>query len=570
MCKFFFLLFCLGLCFSQQANGSDWAEVAKDPTWLGLLQMHDGVKTGAPDFYWSPDASTAEQELAASLSAVRNPETRPSFACRFPARFYFLGHRFKLANVKEQLERCDRLAASIELNRIEGISLVLVGSYLSNPASSFGHTLLRLRQRSKNGVEKDLSFNYGALIPPKENVAAYITKGVFGQYKAAYSDQEPFVHDVTYNHLENRDRWSYAVKHSDEDKLLIALHLWEMAGAKFQYFFFSRNCAWQMANSLRLTLKVRKARQVEIPYWTLPVDVVHALQDQGLVEHVVYIPSQQRRLQNALAQLGTSDAERFFQIIHEGVHVNAERDSPALINAVIDYYTWRNAGNAIGSDQERRYVEMREQAVHARLQLPPETGTDVLEPVPSSADGNKPMRFAAGYHGQPELTWAVYSQGPLDPHALEVGHIRAIVFDAAMPADRWQIDSFTFLDIERIQSKDPFGLNGFSPSWRVKLDLYRKDGLEPRLKGGVGWSHVTEEWSATLYGDLTLTTKGLRADPALSVVHRGAQTQSLIEISGNGQHAAELQYQIDKSVFVGMRYDRRKSDSIGLSIGRYW
>lgn len=567
---FISILLLIGFGSPWQARAAKVTLLAADPTWLGLIQVYGGVKTGGPHFYWAPQAATAEQELRASISAVQNPDLRPVFACRFPARFYFLSHRLGLADAKEQLDACDRLKASIEMDRINGISLILVGSYLSNPASSFGHTLLRLHQRSAGGVDKDLSFNYGAFIPPNEHVAAYIAKGVFGHYSATYSDQEPFVHDITYNHLENRDSWSYTLRHTPEDRLLIALHLWEMTGQKFQYFFFSRNCAWQMANTLQLTLAVRHQPPVAIPYWTLPVDVVHGLKDQGLVEQVTHVPSHQRRMNLALNRLSEPDARRFLRIIHEGVALDPKHDGADLMNAVIDYHTWRNASNVAHSEQDRRHIALREQAVHARLQLPPDTGDEDVNPEPSFADGNKPIKFAVGYQGGPDLSWAVYSQGPLDPHALGVGHIRAIVVEAARTSDQWQIKNFTFLDIERIQAKDPFGLSRFSHSWRIKFDWDRGDGLQPRAKGGLGLSHVAKDWSATLYGDLTLTPHGLRADPALSLVHRGDQTQSLVEISGNGQHSAALQHQINKTYFVGVRYDKRKSDSLGLSFGRYW
>ena len=365
---------CCCFCLGAWAQGIDARvhAVASDPTWLGLLQVHDGVRTGAADFYVSPKGQTPAQELAQTLAAVQDPAQSAAFACRFPARYWFITHRFGLPGGKEQLRRCERLTTAIEIDRIEGLSLVLVGSYLSNPASSFGHTLLRLHQTSAQGIERDLSFNYGAVIPQNENVVAYIAKGVFGWYAAAFSDQEPFVHDITYNHLENRDSWSYAIEHGEDDRLLIALHLWEMAGAKFTYYFFSRNCAWEMANALRLTLAEPSGPAPSVPWWTLPVDVVHGLQDQAKVRAVSHTASHQRQLNAALERLNPIDAVRFMELIQSGAAVDAQRDSTALINAVVDYYTWRNASNALEADEERRLAGLREQAVLARLQLPPE------------------------------------------------------------------------------------------------------------------------------------------------------------------------------------------------------
>ena len=567
-CCFLLLMCCL---IPAKAHEADQLRVAKDPTWLNLLQIHDGIKTGAADFYWSSQAATAEDELKSSLGAVLDPVQRSAFACRFPARFYFLSHRFALTGAMEQLRQCDRLSASIELDRIERISLILVGSYLSNPASSFGHTLVRLHQRSGQGVAKDLSFNYGALIPPKEHVAAYVSKGIFGWYRAAYSDQEPFVHDITYNHLENRDSWVYGLKQSDEDRLLVALHLWEMAGAKFQYFFFSRNCAWQMANSLQLSLQDRSGQRTSIPVWTLPVDVVHELQDKGVIDQVTHVPSHQKRLKRALARLSDEDGKRFLHLVKSGADVDAREDSVDLIDAILDYYTWKNASNSQELDQERRYAALREQAVSERLLLPPVNHSEPVVQEPSPVEGNKPIRFSLGYQDGPALSWSVYSQGPMDPHTLGVGHIRALVLDVARVSDQWQIDAFTLLDIERIQTKDPFGLNGFSPSWRMRLDMFRDaDGLQPRAKVGLGWSHKQERWTLSTYADLVWQPGGLYADPALSLQHRGDQTQLQMEVTGRGQRAAAIQYQLSRSQFVTLNYHKHKKAALGLSVGAYW
>jgi hypothetical protein len=568
VCLCFLALFGLGAF--AQVPFEQVRQLSRDPTWHGLLQIQGGQKTGEEGFYWASLSDTSEQELLRSLAAIQDPAQRAVFACRFPARFYFISHRLGLSGAREQLRQCDQLVASIEIDRIEGISLVLVGSYLSNPASSFGHTLLRLHQRSAQGTERDLSFNYGALIPANEPVLSYIFKGIFGRYRSSYSDQDPFVHDITYNHLENRDSWSYAINHSVEDRLLIALHLWEMAGAKFQYFFFSRNCAWQMGQSLKLSLDEKEVSTEPIPYWTLPVEVVHDLQDQGLVKQVTHTASHQRRLNAALQRLNAADAARFSQLVDKGWDVDPQTDSVPLTNAVIDYYTWRNASNSINEDTERRFVSLREQAVLARLQQPPEEAPQPIPAPASPAQGNRPIKSSVGYQDGPTVSWAVYAQGPLDPHTLGVGHIRALVWDFARSSNEWALDRFTFLDIEQIQPADAFDLAGQLPSWRIKLDMYREGGLQPRAKAGLGWSHSSTDWSATTYADLVLTQKGLQLNPALSLTHRSQKTQTIVEVSADGQHEAALQYQVNQVYFLGFKYDKRKGDSLGLSMGRYW
>jgi hypothetical protein len=557
------------------------ARVAADPTWLGLLQVQQGRKTGVVSFYWSDSTqSTAYEELLASWAAMQDPVQRRTLACRFPARFYFISQRLERVDAKAELLACERLVASIQLDRLEGLSLVLVGSYFSNPASTFGHTLLRIHQRSAQGVEKDLSFNYGALIPPNEHVLSYISKGIFGFYAAAYSDQDPFLHDIAYNHLENRDSWSYAIAHTPEDRLLIVLHLWEMAGAKFQYFFFSRNCAWQMQNSLMLTLRDRSGEVFPVKHWTLPVDVAHDLQDAGMVERVLYIPSHQRRLHEAIKRLAPAERVFFYQKVaqDEQVHLqsvdsqlaNPPEHSPELINALIDYYTWRNASNALDAEEQRHWVRLRERAVLARLALPPDTAPAPIAPLASPAEGNKPIKWAAGVARSPWVSATVFAQGPLDPHALDIGHMEALTLKASTERGRLVLTALTLLDIQRVKPLNEASLDGLATSWRIKLGAQRHGHLKPEGVAGLGLAYRFNRWTATAYADVVAGDTGLTLHPSLDWVHRSSRTQTHIALSGQGHRQVDWQYQWSKTYFGALHYQEKPKPMWGVSVGRYW
>jgi hypothetical protein len=100
--------------------------------------------------------------------------------------------------------------------------------------------------------------------------------------------------------------------------------------------------------------------------------------------------------------------------------------------------------------------------------------------------------------------------------------------------------------------------------------MIREDGLKPRAKGSLGWSHVRDRWSATAYADLTVVPGQTRVDPVLSLLHRGARTQSQVEISGEGRRSASLQYQWNKTYFLGASYQKHRQGSLGVSAGAYW
>lgn len=164
--------------------------------WQHLLFYKNGkAEVISPDFYLTdpkvqsiPTFSPYEELLATLKHASDN-----SIVCRYPARYLWLN--WHLPELKIDWQNCPDLP-----NPNQEISLILVSNYLKNPASSFGHVLVKTSSamdREEDGIRQlsseDLlnsSYNFGARIPANENGAMYAIKGLFGFYDSGFSEAE--------------------------------------------------------------------------------------------------------------------------------------------------------------------------------------------------------------------------------------------------------------------------------------------------------------------------------------------------------------------------------------------
>jgi hypothetical protein len=124
------------------------------------------------------------------------------------------------------------------LDELHSISLYLIGGYFGNPASTFGHAVLKFNSDSTDQPNPlfDVTVGFGALVPENEWSVRYIAKGIFGGYDARFLDKYYYSQDLVYSRSEFRDIWDYRLKLPREDQELLVFHVWEVLGKNFDYF----------------------------------------------------------------------------------------------------------------------------------------------------------------------------------------------------------------------------------------------------------------------------------------------------------------------------------------------
>lgn len=392
-------------------------QLAGHPTWRGLLHVEPGTrqsKVTSADFFLAPDGrSNPEQELAASLAAFFAPiggKPDEHAQCRFPARFRWLGTQLPALNAAPAAA-CARLDSWARLAALESVSMVMVSGYFGNPASSFGHLLLKLN----NGANPpglsllDLGINYGALVPDGEATPVYVLRGLFGGYAAGFSDKLYYTQDLAYSGVEFRDMWEYELELAPEERAFLAYHVWEMAGRKFDYLFLRENCAFRMAELLELVTGLDFTSGVDV--WYAPVSLFHRLMaidagERRLIRGVRFQPSAQRVLYHEFTTLARAERAAVNRLIREPPKLEGDlldRFAPdrqaALLDVLLAYYQYRLVATNDREAAAPSPLRARKDAVlRARLARAPGRATD-LAAVPAlwpPAEGSRPSRVGVG------------------------------------------------------------------------------------------------------------------------------------------------------------------------------
>ena len=82
---------------------------------------------------------------------------------------------------------------------MSSVSVVFATGFLGNPASYYGHTLLKFNFRTgeKHTSLLDVSVNYGAILEGKhDGQVTYIVKSLAGGYSAGFSHIHFYYHDT--------------------------------------------------------------------------------------------------------------------------------------------------------------------------------------------------------------------------------------------------------------------------------------------------------------------------------------------------------------------------------------
>jgi len=298
--------------------------LADDPEWLHLVHYGSGFFGGGESevnpgdfFLWPRGRSDHEAELIATLTAFFAPvvpgQEDAHALCRFPARREWLDHQLHFLG-KGRVVRCPELDAAVAELAPAQVHLVYASSYLGNPASAFGHAFLHLTTRGGNAApqgseerdSRDRGIEYRALTDTK-NPILYAFEGLAGMFPGKVLSVPYDQQARRYTAEQGRDLWEYELALTDEEVVFLMLHLWELRTAQINYFYLTRNCAFEVLALLE-TAAPRLDLLSGLKAVVLPIDIVQVIaRAPGLVRGVAYRPSLETRLHTRLAALSLSE-----------------------------------------------------------------------------------------------------------------------------------------------------------------------------------------------------------------------------------------------------------------------
>ena len=592
--------------------------LSKNPTWLKLLHYDDNATRSAVltiGFFISPNGkSDPEAELKATINAYFLPWDKAPNAqarCRYPARYYWLSRQLQLPDYKLHEEKCQSFEKWALVDTVESVSLLLVSGYLGNPASTFGHVLLKFNTDSiddRSGLF-DLTLNYGALVPDKEHALRYVVRGLFGGYKSGFSDNYFYTQDLVYSRTEFRDMWDYRLALTEYERTLLILHVWEILGNKFDYYFLDKNCAYRLGELVDLVIDEDLVRNRL--FWYAPVKLFYRLEEinkarqkskkENLIKSVRFIPSSQRVLYYQLKLLTQDELKAFNAIILDGpqaipvqlAKIASERQI-LILDSLLAYQQYRLIVNKAKLSDER--YKFKDQILLARLQLPAHLKPLVkIKELASPAAGSPPMVFGTSIATEAKkktflrLSWSPFKQDIVGNTSLEGDEI--VILDSAVGLfkDEHKV-FFDHLDLIRILNLKTLPVAVVDESrlsWQLRLGWDRINNNGNNQYDGAGSFGVGRawKWNPNIIGYILVDLAGhttapyARARPHVGLkfdegairtwIYSGAET-----VSYNGRFheiwGGKMECQLTNRSTVSLDVSNEKATLASLGLNLYW
>lgn len=505
--------------------------------WRNLLFIKDEQplmsqwKTDNKPFYQTSPGSSGWvlAELDAVLLELDQFGIQSPKVCEYPARFNWVYQQLYGSSIPFPLH-CKALAEWIVQGHVQSIDLLFVSGYLSNPASTFGHTLLNVR--AGLGAEHrslEDSINYGALVPPGEGVVPYIFKGLFGGYSAGFSDGAYSAHMNTYQEKELRAIWRYELDLTESQRIDFVYRMAEVVTFKFPYYFLSENCGWAMG----LMISEVSGTNLNIsrsPTWFAPIELIHLLNDSRnsetnspLVKKVYYTAAGQSVLQARYEALSENSRRLYRKLVQKPFETSqaviagqipAATDTEYALDSALSYW------QTINLDTEADlYIKEKDAILKARLSLPVKTPyVPKIEPYPnavphqSQKSGQLQMgvRHSDQRGNELKLKFSAFEQSDSTLHPLGVARgLSVFVFEAALVKGGLRFDESKLLAVSSVGVPDDTGLSEYGGllSWRIDIGLGRRigepdylvdlerdgyRGVVPKVSGAIGLSKTNQ------------------------------------------------------------------------------
>lgn len=502
--------------------------LASHPYWLKLLRYekhNDGFISAikSEQYFLSKDGKrNPKAELQAALKQLNNGEEQ-TFKCQFPERYRWLKKQIGDSISIDEFSTCSELSEWANLEQLNSASLVYASGYLGNPASFFGHILLKfnyLEDKTGSNIMLDNSINFGAEIPPEDGAIVYVFKGFFGGYTAAFKEDSFYRHHNAYAKQESRTLWQYELNLTDEQLLSLVLHVWELRSQQFDYYYLNDNCASRMAELIAVVNPDFKAT-FQSP-WVQPITVFKQFWDHNpnSFRSIKPIPSSYSQFLESYQNLSEKELSSLIDIYssqhfdHQGYKTLSTVEKTNVINTLLDYSEYQQDYSYEGSSKFRQML------LGQRFLLPAQQSQPRNIDVSSAPHlGQQPSTLRVGIttpdKGDIETTLTLRPTyydllssdvGRLPNSAVSMGTIEVAVKNNDIALSRLDLANILSLSPAQTQLQDETNL-----SWKLRVGLENtKQSCHQCLMGifefGAGSSMLID--SGVLYGLAELRLQG--------------------------------------------------------------
>ena len=628
---FFFIIFTaqISLVFGKPLTFIDKLDqkqtilgLANHHTWRKL--MHYEVDNSSPTgirsaihsnlFFISPAGKiNSEKELSATIRALFSPvneNPNKHIQCMFRGRYFWLKRTLSITDTQLPPINCPDFNSWSLNSETESISVILATGYLGNPASYYGHTLLKLNSSETKLTTNllDVTVNYGARVPANEDPVSYIIKGLTGNYKGSFSHIKYHFHNHNYGENELRDLWEYELSLTPDEVKLVIAHAWEVLGQEFTYLFFDKNCAFRIAELLQIVNGIDITPN-NTP-WTLPQAIIQKLgnatrRGKPLVRKIRYHPSRQSRLYSKFNQLNDNQQLMLKHIVDDislldtypFIH-EPHQSKSMVLDTLLDYYQFIRIPQKKSEDLAN--INYRK-TLATRYKLPPQKiQPRVSTPTPPHV-GRDPSRIGLsvisnatqGRGALIELRPAYYDT--LDAGSAHVKNAALTMAELKLVTlnNKIKIRSLNIVNIKSVNSKATGLPKDDGVSWQLNFGLQQQNlscnsnCLLTRIQADRGYT-ATLNNSFFVGGYLGAAIQDNRNDygnayvkaSSFIIAHYkdsfGIKLEAELRKHVDGSAGEELvysvvsRYKLKKNWDLRVSYHYNKSEEFSLTLGYYW
>ncbi len=497
---------------SQLANEREWHLLLHYRTNIlgGYLSEQDD-----PRFFMSPDGKIDPQaELNATLTQFFSDElvgrSKQPAQCAFVARYVWLRDRLRFDGTRLPPMACERFERWLADFEAQSITLIFPSAFMNNPASMFGHTLLRVDQKGQTEQTRILAYtiNYAADVPSDSGLA-YPIRGIFGGYRGYFSTIPYYLKVQEYRDIENRDIWEYRLNFTDHQVTRLLMHAWELGNSYFDYFFFKENCSYHLLALIEYADPTLHLTD-QFFLWAVPADTVRLLVAQpGLVSDIAYRPSRSTLIRRKRERLSPQEKDLTSQIIQDGAAMKSDawRQLSAsrqafVLDVASDYLRYRSETNEAATE----YKERNRALLTTRSELRTPSENLPVAPYAQRPElGHKTSRaqMGAGWRNNDSYEEFVVRAGYQDLLDPEIGYTPNSQLELASlavrhynRADQFRLERAT---LANVLSLSPMDSLFHAPSWKINVGMQTIRHNTCRLcsngaiNGGIG-AAVESHW----------------------------------------------------------------------------
>jgi len=603
---FYFLFFSLFL-YSNITLGNNFLiskaiekKIHQHPTWKKLIHIEQIADKNNPLYLFKKESSDpSKNELISTLnsfSSTLSKKTKIIHAqCRFPARWLWLNEQLNLESIIPK-QNCPDFEQWQQKTPTTSISLIFASGYFGNPASLYGHLLLKFNNIKNPNYLLDQSINFGAKTGENEPILTYIFKGIFGGYKGYFSQTTFYKNDMLYGKHELRDLWEIPLNIPNNKVNLIKAHAYELLYSKFQYFFFKENCALQIADLIEIGID--KSLYIKQKPWVLPIEIVQNLTASKFSKPIKLIPSKQSELYETFQNLNENEQHilnNFIQTPNANLFkkLKTNQSKQNVITALFHYYDLKKTKKLFTKKDE----ETKKILLFAQLKLPvnKQTIISIIKPDPSKSQKSTLTSFSLLKQPNKDLSIGLRIK-PAYFDSLTINSGRPIfstlsMFDVEVELNQNNIQ-FKQIDLLKIESLTPQQTNlleNNNYAWKLNVGLHRytfnkNNSLRFFINSAIGKSfYISKNQILSSLVDFTLEDDSNFAiiNPNLRLINNLKDNiafdielgfrQSLVDFRNNRiEVKSSISFNRSKNKDLRFSVYKKQTTEIKLSFNQYW